>query len=127
MMEKLTGLDAKVGKIATNLAFVEDIKTALECVICRFPVKGPVVANCCHRIIGCGKCVRRWLRTNTRCLLCSMTGHMDSTVILKGFDELAAFFRIGESHAVPSPPPHSPISFSDDSGDDDFIVQPPAS
>ena len=57
----------------------------------------PKEAPCCQRIIGCGQCVQGWILTNSRCPLCSVSGHMTEVFGLKGIDDLTGFFRLGES------------------------------
>lgn len=119
---KLEEIDKKLEEINTRVKFVDEIRKVFECNICRSPVKQPVVALCCQRIIGCGECVQRWLLTNQRCPFCSITGRMDEIFNLKGMDDLVNFFRIGEestgSRGSPRgsfiPPPPRPPSDSDD-------------
>jgi hypothetical protein len=107
----------KLDEVITRVRFLDDIRKVFECVICRCPVKYPVVAKCCQRIVGCRACVERWFTTKSRCPMCSVSGHVDEVIYLKRIDDLVAFFR-PES---PDPPSTSPGTATvEEDSDDDF-------
>ena len=94
---QLEDINKKLDRMDKKLSFIDDIRAAFQCVICRSPARLPVVAPCCQRIIGCGECVQRWILNNSRCPLCSVSGRMMESFGLKGIDHLTGFFRVGES------------------------------
>ena len=54
-IDKLASMDTKLDEVVTRLdeviarvGFLDDIRKVFECVICRCPVKNPVVAKCCE-------------------------------------------------------------------------------
>ncbi len=119
-------MDQKIDAILNKLTFVDDMRRVFECVVCRLPVKLPVVSPCCQRIIGCKECVSRWLETNRRCPLCSVSGRTADAFDLKGIDELIGFFRASEnsgqqqdSHSQPAEAPAVP-PVVDVTSDDEF-------
>ena len=95
-------IDRKVDTILRKLTFVDDIRRVFECIVCRLPVKLPVVSPCCQRIVGCKECVSRWLETTSRCPLCSVSGCTADAFDSKGIDELVGFFRAGERQQLDS-------------------------
>ncbi len=97
ILNKLDDIDGK-------FSFIVDIQKAFECIICRSPVKHPVIAPCCQRIVGCKDCVARWVLSNTRCPLCAISGRMGEIMELKGIDDLTGFFRASDRPINSSPP-----------------------
>lgn len=118
-IDKLTNIDKKLDEVVARVGFLDDIRKVFECVVCRCPVKSPVVARCCQRIVGCRACVERWFTTNTRCPLCSVSGRMDDVIPLKGIDDFVAFFR-PESPDLPAVTATATAATHEDS-DDDFL------
>lgn len=63
-------------------------------------MKDPLIAPCCQRIIGCNRCVERWLQTSARCPLCSVVGRMRERLQLKGFDDVTAIFNVENADSM---------------------------
>ena len=80
--------------IDKKLSFVTELQCTFECVICRSPVKRPLVAPCCQWIIGCKECVGKWLVSNSWCPLCSVAGRVGEAIQLNGIDDLVGMFRV---------------------------------
>ena len=114
----LRQMDSRLDDICSKLSIIDEMKKAFECVICRQTAKTPVVSQCCQRVIGCSKCVKRWHQQNTKCPLCSVSNQDRSVVMLKGLDELMAIFRPGDNRDFGS---NSPVTTDETStSDDDF-------
>ena len=111
----------KLDELDRKLSFITELQRTFECVICRSPVRNPLVASCCQRIIGCKECVRRWLVSNSRCPLCSVSGRMGEALELKGIDDLVAMFRPVHTEPCASSPDRADeenIAIESDSADD---------
>lgn len=117
---QLEDIAKKLDAIDSKLSFIDEIKKTFECLVCRSAMKLPVVAPCCEKIIGCDKCIQRWLRSNSRCPHCSVSGRMNERIILKGMEDILGFIRIGDGPRF-SPPP---ISIDSDDSSDDFHPLP---
>ncbi len=111
-------MNKKLDEVHTKVGFVDSIRKVFECVICRSPVKNPVVARCCQRIVGCRECVQRWITNNSRCPLWSVSGDLEEAITLKGIDDWLSVFRPPETRD-PLPP-----STSENNSGDDFEPMP---
>ena len=68
----LEAIQAVVCNIDSRLTFVTSILETFQCVICRSLAKKPVMAPCCHRVVGCVLlCVLQCVRDNSTCQHCS--------------------------------------------------------
>lgn len=111
VLKKLKSIDKK-------LSFVTELQRTFECVICRSPVKCPLVAPCCQRIIGCKECVGKWLVSNSRCPLCSVVGRVGEAIELKGIDDLVGMFWVSSVSDSATPDRVDEEIISSDSADD---------
>ena len=113
VLKKLDAMDKK-------LSFVTEIQRTFECVICRSPVHRPLVAPCCQRIIGCKECVSKWLVSNIRCPLCSVSGRVGEAIELKGIDDLVGIFRSVPTEPSVTSPVGADEEISESDSTDDF-------
>ena len=104
--EKIEDVCKQVSGLAESISFMRNMQRSLECVVCKGIVKNPVVAKCCGRIIGCQRCVRRWLDSHATCPFCSSV--IEENFALKGFDDVISClqFALEDSFQDISPCPH---------------------
>ena len=111
-----------IGKLISQLEFVDVLARQFHCAICQgIPVK-PQVSRCCQRVIGCESCVDRWLNTKltATCPLCGTVSDIRFT--LKGFDDILKFASLQRPEDANSGADHSAsLRHHDDSSDSDFV------
>ena len=116
----------RLDRIERRLSLLDDMKKGLECCICKFTCRKPIVVPCCGRIVGCSSCVDQWLVNELRCPLCRVSGQMAHKIHLRGFDEVTSFFRMLESpHSDAEPEQPADVISVNDSEDNDFEELPP--
>ena len=69
--DKIEDTFKQVSGLAESITFMQNMQRSLECVVCKGLVKSPIVSKCCGRVIGCKRCVRRWLDVHATCPHCS--------------------------------------------------------
>ena len=132
-LSNLEAIQAVVCNIDSRLTFVTSILETFECVICRSLAKKPVMAPCCHRVVGCEECVLQCVRDNSTYQHCSSEATPLMFTVLKGFDHilsvstvdtspLAGCGRITQSGRVreTNSPMGVPVPTSFSSSDSDF-------
>ena len=85
--DKIEDISKQVSGLVESITFIQNMLHALECVVCKGLVKGPIVAKCCGQVIGCKHRVRRWLDFPATCPHCSFIIEENSP--LKVFDDIS--------------------------------------
>ncbi|KAL2076322.1 hypothetical protein ACEWY4_028074 [Coilia grayii] len=69
----------------------EELKTFLNCLVCKGPMDNPVFTSCCSSLIGCWACVEHWCQTSSTCLKCRAESF--TLYRVNGLAEVFAIFR----------------------------------
>ena len=120
-MTSLEDIHKKLDSIGSKVSFHDNLRKTFECVICRLAVHMPIVAPCCQRIVGCKRCVERWVSAKSSCPFCSVRGlRLSQTIQVKGLDDVTDFFRVGQEEEADHGEALIP-DFDYDDDDDDFL------
>ena len=100
---------------------LEKLRKTFECIVCRSTVRSPVINSCCSRIVGCERCVRRWLVSHKRCPLCSVEADNPNLLSLKGMDDIFSLIKEPSEDKPDSPfVPPAPVLVTSSEDDDDM-------
>ena len=103
--QKLDEIARGVSTMQGLVTFMNNMKQAFECVVCKGVVSAPIMAQCCGRIVGCQRCINSWLEHHATCPHCSSV--MVDKFPVRGLDEVLVCLRAnveGEQLVVPSQP-----------------------
>ncbi|CAN9508994.1 unnamed protein product [Ophioblennius macclurei] len=85
------GSQAKKRKITE--ADVQPTKEAFTCLVCLDIMDEPTFSQCCSSLVGCGTCVRQWIRNSDHCLKCRSPNFKKNIHSVKGLDAALAFIK----------------------------------
>ena len=112
--DKIEDISKQVSGLAESITFMQNMQRSLECVVCKGLVKSPIVSKCCGRVIGCKRCVRRWLDVHATCPHCSSV--IEENFPLKGFDDVISCLQFAMDEKFPTPKGYESLSCPDGSG-----------
>ncbi|KAL7389073.1 hypothetical protein ABVT39_026021 [Epinephelus coioides] len=96
-IKELTNLASSNRRTTVSLTEAEAaaVKDAFACIVCKGPVVEPMVASCCHSIVGCRTCIEEWQQNSAICPKCRAGNFGINTQKLTGLsDALAALENI---------------------------------
>ena len=111
--DKIEDISKQVSGLAESITFIQNMQHSLECVVCKGLVRSPIVSKCCGRVIGCKRCVKRWLDIHATCPHCSSV--IDKNFPFKGFDDVICL-QFAMDEKLPTPRGYESLSSSEASG-----------
>jgi hypothetical protein len=63
------------------------VTESLACIICKGPIKKPVVSSCCKSLVGCRRCFDEWYATSAKCPKCNSDDGRAGRINLCGLDD----------------------------------------
>ncbi|GAA6082655.1 uncharacterized protein LOC109054866 [Tachysurus ichikawai] len=71
----------------------EILKTSFRCNVCRGVMNSPMLARCCHSLVGCRECVNAILQEGQGCVKCRSPITEESLVAVAGLSEVLNVIR----------------------------------